>query len=318
MQPPARPAHPDTASVEPSHKRAHAIRRALLTILALNVAVALAKLGYGLRTHSLSMTADGLNSLLDGASNVVGLAGLAVAVRPPDPNHPYGHRRFETLTTLAMAAFMLLALEHILQGVWERWRGGGQVEVTGVSFVVMLATLVINIGVTLWERRAGARLRSTILIADARHTGSDVVVTISVIIGLALVKLGVAAADLVLSLVVAAVIAWAAWTVVREAALALSDAALASIPDIEAAARAAPGVRGVHNVRTRGGEGQTWVDLHIQVAAQLPVERAHAIASDVAARVEERIGEPADVTVHVEPDSPEHLRAARGYTPPTD
>lgn len=296
-------------------ERTRGIQRVLVGVLVLNVTVAIAKLGYGLHTSSLSMTADGLNSLLDGASNVVGLIGLAVAARPPDPNHPYGHRRFETLTSLGIALFMLLALFEIVQGSIDRLRHDVTPEVTAISFAVMLSTLVINIGVTTWERRAATRLSSSILLADSRHTGSDVFVTLSVIAGLIAVRLGLTWADVVLALVVAAVIAWGAWQIVRGAALSLSDEAAASTEQIEQAARSVAGVRGIHNIRTRGGEGIIWVDLHIQVDPAMQVDEAHDIASEVAARIEAELGATADVTVHIEPADPTHLRPERGYNP---
>ncbi len=284
-------------------------------VLVLNVLVAVAKLGYGLYSNSLSMSADGLNSLLDGASNVIGLIGLAIAARPPDPNHPYGHRRFETLTSLAIALFMILALMEILQQSIQRIQTGQHPQVTAISFTVMSLTLVVNIGVTQWERRVGKRLQSSILLADSRHTGSDVFVTISVIVGLVAVKIGLAWADVALALVVAGVIAWGAWTIIREAALALSDVAVAAVEVVQQAAGAVPGVRGVHNIRTRGSEGLIWVDLHIQVDPQMRVDEAHEIASQVAKRVEREIGLPSDVTVHVEPADDAHMGPERNYRP---
>lgn len=295
--------------------RTRSIQRVLLIVLLLNLSVALAKLIYGVISNSLAMTADGVNSLMDAASNVVGLVAIAVASRPPDPNHPYGHRRFETLTSLGIALFMILALQQILQDTWHRWQTGDQPTVTTLSFVVMFATLVVNIFVTVWERRAARRLRSSILLADARHTASDVLVTLSVIAGLIVTRLGYPQADLVIALVVAAVIAWGAWMIIRDAALSLSDVAPVSADVIERATRSVPGVKGVHNVRSRGGEGLIWIDMHIQVDPALRVDRAHEIASAVAAQVERDLGEPADVTVHVEPAYPEHLRPTRGSRP---
>lgn len=296
-------------------QRTRAIQRVLIAVLVLNLAVALAKLAYGLLSNSLSMTADGLNSLMDGASNVIGLFAIAVAARPPDPNHPYGHRRFETLTSLGIAMFMLLALEQILRDTWNHWQTGDQPEVTGISFAIMIATLIVNIGVTIWERRAGKQLRSSILTSDARHTSSDALVSLSVIAGLIVTRLGYPQADLIIALVIAAVIAWGAWSIIRDAALTLSDVAAVPASDIERAARTVPGVEGVHNIRTRDGEGVIWVDLHIQVDPELRVDRAHDIASAVAARVEQELHAPADVTVHIEPADMAHLRPERGHNP---
>lgn len=296
-------------------KRTGEIKRVLVAVLGLNFLVAGGKIAIGLASNSLSMTADGIHSLMDGASNLVGLVGIAAASRPPDPNHPYGHRRFETITSLGIALFLLLAMQQILQGAWNRWQTGDTPEIGPIAFVVMILALCTSIGVTLWERRAGKRLNSSILLADARHTASDVMISLSVIAGLIMVQLGYPSADLVLALVIAGAIAWAAWQIIRDAALSLSDVAVHAPDDIDRAAREIVGVQGVHNIRTRGGEGMTWVDMHIQVDPDMAVDDAHEISSSVAARVEQEVGEPADVTVHIEPATDEHLRPERNYQP---
>lgn len=298
-----------------SSGRTSEIKRILVAILGLNVVVAVSKIGIGLSSNSLSMTADGIHSLMDGASNLVGLIGIAAASRPPDPNHPYGHRRFETITSLGIALFLILALLQILQGAWGRWQAGDTPEITALNFTVMGIAMSISLIVTLWERRAGKRLDSSILTADARHTASDVMISISVIVGFVLVRMGYPIADLVLALFIAGVIAWAAWQIIRDAALSLSDVAVYSADAIDRAARGVAGVQGVHNVRTRGGDGMTWVDMHIQVDPGMAVDDAHEISSNVAERVEQEVGEPADVTVHIEPATPHHLRSERNHRP---
>ncbi|MCX7623415.1 MAG: cation diffusion facilitator family transporter [Thermomicrobium sp.] len=293
--------------------RSRAIRNTLLVVLALNLTVAVAKLIVGIVTGSLAILSDGLNSLFDASANVVGLVGMAVATRPPDPEHPYGHRRFEALTALVIAGAMGLLVVQILQEAWQRLHAGAHPEATPLSFAVMTATLLVNVGVSTWERRRGQELRSPILSADAKHTAADALVSLAVIAGLVAVRLGYPLVDPLLAIGIAGVIGWGAWTIIRDAALTLSDTAVVPVEVIECAVLAVPGVRGVHNVRTRGGDGLVWVDLHIQVDPELSVRAAHDIASTVARAVEDTIGQSADVTVHVEPALPEHLRATRGY-----
>lgn len=297
------------------HERQRRVRFVLLAVLGLNVAVAAAKITFGLAIGSLAMSADGFHSLLDGLSNVVALIGLAVAARPPDPNHPYGHFRFETLTSLGIASFMLLALFGILQGAWSRLQGGGTPDVTTLSFAVMGITLAVNVFVTTWERRSGRALNSSLLIADARHTMTDIFVSLSVIGSLLAVSIGWGWADLAVSAVIAVAIGWGAWSIVRDASLSLSDEAVREADEIEQVVLTVPGVEGTHNIRSRGAEGRVWIDLHIQVDPKLNVDRAHDIASDVARRVEDEFNRPADVTVHIEPATEEHLRHERGYDP---
>ena len=294
-------------------ERRRRVRFVLLAVLGLNFGVAGAKITMGLLIGSLAMSADGFHSLLDGASNIVALIGLAVASRPPDPNHPYGHHRFETLTSLGIASFMLLALFGILQGAWSRLESGGTPEVSALAFVVMAVTLTVNIFVTTWERRAGRELDSSLLLADARHTMSDIFVSLSVVATLVVVWLGAAWADMVVSIGIAAAIGWAAWTIVRDASLSLSDVAVRDSGEIEQAVLSVQGVQGTHNIRSRGADGRVWVDLHIQVDPRMNVEQAHDIASDVARRVEDEFSRPADVTVHVEPATEPHLSHQRGY-----
>ena len=289
------------------------VRFVLLAVLALNLLVALAKLGVGMLAGSLAMISDGLHSLLDSASNVVALVGVSVAARPADSDHPYGHHRFEMLATLAIAGFMLLALAEIADQAWARLAGSGAPDIGLLAVAVMAVTLAINVGVTLWERREAQKLDSPILLADSRHTLSDVLVSLSVLVSFAFIRLGFGLADVLVTLVIAGFIAYGAWQIVREALINLSDSAVENADRIRAAAIGVKGVEGAHAIRSRGDGTRTWVDLHIQVKPTLTVDKGHDIASEVAEAVEHRLGRPADVTVHIEPATTHHLNDIRDY-----
>ena len=284
-------------------------RFVLMVVLALNLAVAAAKLGYGYISGSIAMTADGFQSLLDAVANVVGIAGIAVAARPPDREHHFGHERYETLASMAIGALMAVGVVEIARAALERWQSGQPPNVTALSFTVMLATMTINGGVTIWERRAARWLRSDLLLADARHTGSDVLVSAGVMLGLAGERFGLAGADAAVSLVVAAAIAWTAWGILRDASLVLTDAAT----DVDsrallAAILAAPGVITAHNLRVRSSGGRSWVEVHVTVDPRLTVIRAHELATGVEEAIQEEIGPDAEAIIHVEPAEPPHTR----------
>ncbi|HDK82412.1 MAG TPA: cation diffusion facilitator family transporter, partial [Nitrospirae bacterium] len=85
------------------------IRRVLLYTLVLNITVAAVKTGYGYTINSVSMLSDGFHSFFDGTSNIIGLVGIWIASRPPDSTHPYGHRKFETLSTIGIAVLIFAA-----------------------------------------------------------------------------------------------------------------------------------------------------------------------------------------------------------------
>jgi len=282
--------------------RLRRIRRVLWCVLGLNVAVAIAKIVWGYVSGSIAMQADGYHSLFDGASNVVGLIGLGMAARPADRGHPYGHGKYETYASAAIGAMLALAAYTVGFSAIERLAtGGAPPRVDAVSFGVMFVTLAINIGVTAYERRVGKRLGSDILIADAKHTGSDVLVSLGVIGGLVAVRLGYPIADPLIALAVAGAIAYAAWGIFRQAGVTLSDAARISPNLISEAACEVPGALGCHDVRTRGSRAEVYVDMHVQVAPEMTVEEGHAVAESVERAICRRFPEVVDVIVHLEP-----------------
>jgi cation diffusion facilitator family transporter len=289
--------------------RGNQIRNILSVVLALNLAVAGAKLGYGFLSGSVAMSADGFNSLLDGFANVVGIVGIAVAARPPDREHHFGHERYETLASMAIGALMAVGVIEIVQSAIGRWQSGETPQVTWVSFGVMLGAMAVNSGVTVWERRAAVRLRSDLLEADARHTGSDVLVSAAVILGLIGERIGLQGADAVVSLIVAGMVALAAWGILREASLVLTDAAT----DIEprallAAILAAPGAITAHNLRVRSSGGRNWVEVHVTVDPDLTIKQAHEVATGVEGAIRNEVGAETQAIVHVEPAEPPHTR----------
>ena len=296
------------ASREPA-SRDKQIRRILSLVLALNLLVALAKLGYGYISGSVAMSADGFHSLLDAFANVVGIVGISVAARPPDREHHFGHGRYETLASMAIGALMAVGVFEIVQSAIGRWRAGEAPEVTRLSFAVMLGTMAINAGVTIWERRGARRLRSDLLEADARHTGSDVLVSAAVILGLIGERMGLRGADAAVSLVVAAMVAWTAWGILREASLVLTDAATDIEPKVLLAAiLAAPGIITAHNLRVRSSGARNWVEVHVTVDPDLTVKQAHDVANGVEEAIRGEVGPDTEVIVHVEPAEPPHTR----------
>ena len=283
--------------------RMRSIRRVLWAILFLNLAVAAAKYFYGLASGSASMQADGIHSVFDSAGNVVGLVGIALAARPADEGHPYGHAKFETYASLVIGVLLLLAAFEVGSGAVGRLATGTfTASVTPASFVVMVGTLCVNVGVTLYERRAAKRLRSEILAADASHTLSDALVSVGVIVGLALVSLGFPATDPVMALVVTAAILVTAFDVFKHALATLSDKARIPEEDLRATALEVEGVRDVHRIRTRGTEGEVYADLHVLVAPEMTVGKAHRLADAVEAAVQRRFPNVIEVLVHIEPD----------------
>jgi cation diffusion facilitator family transporter len=277
------------------------VRRILIIIFVLNVAVALAKGIYGLLTNSLSMTADGLHSLFDGSSNIIGIVGIAMASRPPDKEHPYGHSKFETFASLGIVILLAASCIQILGASINRFFNPSMPEITILSFAIMGATLAVNIGVSAYEYIIGKRLGSSILVADSMHTRSDIYASIGVIIGFLAVRMGYPLADPIIAVLITGLIVLTGLEIIKDSSAVLLDKALIEESFIRRLAESVEGVCSCHRVRTRGPLGDMYIDLHIGVDSSLSIDEAHKIGIAVEEKIKSSIEGVKDVVVHLEP-----------------
>lgn len=303
--------------------RARGIARVLWQILALNLIVAAAKAAWGIISGSTAMLADGIHSFTDGSGNIVALIAMQAAKKPPDDDHPYGHHKYESFASAAIGLMLCFAAFRVVSGsatalmAFARTGVHPRVEVTATSFAVMIVTLAINLFVVWFETRRGRELGSDVLQADARHTLSDVWVTLGVLVSLALVKYGVPIADPIVGLFVAFAIVWAALEVFKGAHTTFSDQQRLDPADVLGKVMTFPGVRGCHNIRSRGTGAIIHMDMSILVDPAMTVERGHAIARDLEAWLCGQYQGLADVVIHVEPDDEDQRSRSRLQTAST-
>ena len=275
------------------------IRWVLIVTMLLNFVATGVKLAAGIATGALSILADSLDSLFDGLSNVVGLAGLYAAAKPPDAEHPYGHRKFETIAALSIAFLLFLSCYQLLVSAWERLGSPFKPDVNVWTAGAMLLSMVVQAATSWYELRAGRRLKSEILVADALHTRASILVSGSVLVGLVLVRLGFPQADPILAAFVAVVIAKIGIDILRETLPVLVDRAALDPNDIAKVVSSVKGVESFHRVRSRGAEGSAAVDLHLRVSPHKTIREADAIANEVRRRLLD-LDSINDVTIHLE------------------
>lgn len=281
--------------------RASSVRRVLLGILVANLAVVAAKLAIGVVSGSLAVLSSALDSGVDALNNVLALAVVAIAAKAPDEDHPYGHRKFETLGALAIVGFLAITcFELVRGGVSHLAAGAHAVRVTDAQVAILVATLAVNAAVAWYERRRGRALASEILTADAAHTRADVFITLSVVIGVLLARRGWTWLDPLLAIVVALVIVRISWGILSGAVPVLVDQQAVPAGAVARAAAEVPGVRRAYGIRSRGGAALRYAELTIAVDGAITVEAAHAIADEVERRLMHDVGLH-EVTVHVEP-----------------
>lgn len=284
-------------------QRQSSIKNVLYITLGLNLLVLETKFSLGLATGSLSLLADALHSFSDSASNILGLIAMRLANPQPDWDHPYGHSKFESLGALGIAGFLIVAGVEILGSAVKRLFFSGDsesIQVSNLSLIMMIAVLMINIGISVYEAQRGKALNSKLLQADARHTLGDVWVTIVLLAGMWGIRLGWTWLDVVLAFLVAGLVFWSAWEVIRDNIPFLSDRVAISAREIMEIVMDVYGVLNCHSITSRGVIGQEiLIEMHLVVAPR-EIDAAYAIVTAVEQKLKERYGS-VRATIQLEP-----------------
>lgn len=277
------------------------IRKVLLITLCLNLLVSFAKIIYGLKVNSLAIYSDGFHSLFDGVNNIGGIIGIYLASRPPDREHPYGHRKYETIFAVFIGVLMGFTSLEILKGAYESLIKTKRPELDEKAFIILLFTIIINIFVFTYERKRGKQLKSEFLIADSSHTKIDIFITSGIILAIIFIKSGFYILDSFAGLIIGVLVAREAFIILKESTDILIDKALLDSSEIERLVTTCNDVQACEDIRTRGTAGQIFVDLKILVDSSISVKEGHDIAERVEAIIKKEFPDVVDVVVHIEP-----------------
>ncbi|HBF4559748.1 cation diffusion facilitator family transporter [Clostridioides difficile] len=278
------------------------VKQVLWIILFANFAVALLKIIIGNQIKSYSMTADGFHSLSDGASNIVGLIGIFFASKPKDKNHPYGHKKFEIITSLFISGMLFIIAIKIILSAVLRIANPVVPAITIESLIALIITLFINIFVCMYEYRIGTKLNSYVLISDSLHTRSDIFVSLGVLVTLVGVKLGFPVIiESIVPIIISAFIIYSAYGIFRPSIGILVDRVAVDEDYIKEIVFEFNEVRDVHNIRSRGSKSSIYIDMHVMVDPFISVEQSHDLTHKIEKQIQEEINENAQVIVHIEP-----------------
>jgi cation diffusion facilitator family transporter len=281
-----------------------AVARVLGIALITNVALAVAKIAGGRLCHSFALEADGWHSIGDGLTSAIALAGLVMSRRPADAKHPYGHRKFEVLAACAIGLLLLGLSAQVLREAFEH----AFVEKTHAPVVdmtivaVLAATFAVNLTLSIYEARAGVRLGSPLLASDAKHVRADCYVTGGILVSALATRHGWHQADLVAGALVALLIGKAGIDVIASNLCYLTDGALVDPRRIEAIVTRVANVRAAHSIRTRGTPGAIFVDLRVELPADLSVSEVDGILRVIEHELRARLDSITDVVIHPQPD----------------
>ncbi len=279
--------------------------RAAALGLAVNAALAAAKLAGGIIAHSYALISDAVHSLTDLLMSMGVLFALWYAQRPPDQEHPYGHTRAEAIAGSNVALLILLTAAGL---AWEVTGGISHIHVVPPAWTLAIAAVnvVVKEALYRYKIRVGQRLGSGILIANAWDHRGDALSSLAVLIGLAAVRLGGPSwgvADPLAALVVILIITVSGLHLFRDSFSELMDAQAGSdlVETVREVAEAVEGVRGIETLWLRKTGLEYLVDIHVEVDASLRIEEGHRIAHRVKNALLERFPAVRDVLVHIEP-----------------
>ena len=279
------------------------MRRAAIASVSVSLFLVAIKAFAYFTSHSIAMLASLADSALDLFTAGLNLFAIREALTPADKEHRFGHGKAEPLAGLAQGAFITAsALFLVIQGV-QRLLNPQPVEHGLAALIVMLVSIVMAVGLILYQLSVVKRTGSLAISADQTHYVGDLATNIGVVIAILLsAELGWLQADPIIALLVAAVMAASAWLVFRQSLDQLMDHELpdAEREKIKAIVRAHPEVISLHDLRTRKAGLYTFIQIHIEVDPAMPLSKAHAV-SDAVERELCAAFDKAEVIIHQDP-----------------
>ncbi len=269
------------------------------------VATILLKSGAALLTGSVGLLSDAAESLVNLVAAVIAVVVLKVSIRPPDDNHPFGHSKAEYFSAVTEGVMIFVAATFIIITAVDRLIHPRMPEQLGIGLLISFVASLINGAVGLFLRRQGAVHHSATLTADGTHLLTDVVTSVAVIVGVALVAVtGWQVLDPIVAILAGINILWAGWGLIHRAVDGLMDISLPQgVHDqlVEVLARYRnPGVIDMHAVRTRRGGAREFMEFHLLVPGDWSVQRGHDLSEEI---IDALVAEVPDirVSVHLEP-----------------
>jgi len=275
--------------------------------IVINIALTVIKVVIGLLSGSLALLADGIHSLSDIATDAVVLLGLRLSSKEPDQHHPYGHGRAETFSS-GLVALILIVVGGAM--IYHATLAIARDEMTTPRIEVLIAAM-FSIAAKEWlyrvTQKAAIRSNSPALYANAWHHRSDAFSSIAVVIGFISLKFGFGHGDQTAAVAVGLMIIFVGVRVIGDCLRELAESAIDTdtVEHIKQIINSDSSIRHWHKLRTRTVGREVFIDLHILVDPELNIAAAHEIAESLENVLDEEISRPVNITVHIEPDTPE-------------
>lgn len=287
-------------------ERSRAAHRSTMVSVVVNILLSSLQLTVGLLAKSQALIADAVHSFSDLIADGIVLWANKYSAKAPDDDHPYGHRRFETAATFAVGVILVLVgAGMVWNGISKLQRPDELAKVGAIALPVALVAIIIKEGLFRYMLRVAKRVKSTMLVANAWHARSDAASSLVVSIGILANLFGVPMADILAAMLVGIMILRMGWRFSIEAFHDLTDRAVDEQTEqkITQLIQDTPGVLGLHDLKTRKMGDMIWVEVDIEMDANLTVKEGHNIAVLARQRVMDALP-VLDVMTHFDPVEP--------------
>ncbi|WP_017352340.1 cation diffusion facilitator family transporter [Clostridium sp. ZBS4] len=276
-------------------------RVSIVTIIG-NVLLSIIKIGIGIIASSKAMIADGVHSLSDVFSTIGVIIGLKLSSKKADKEHPYGHEKFESLTSVFLGIMLLLVSLGIgFSGIKNLVYGN--YSIPGSLAIFAAAISIVSKEAMYWYTlKYAEKINSTSLKADAWHHRSDSFSSIGALIGIIGARMGFPMLDPAIALVISIIIIKVSYDILKQSINQLMDTSVGdnAIKKMNAAIHSIDGVKNIDNLKTRLHANKVYVDVEISVESDISVEEGHKIAMNVHNIIEEN-KDVKHCMVHVNP-----------------
>lgn len=282
-----------------AHEFQRKARNATIIALGVNIFLGLIKITIGLYISSISLIADGFDSMMDIAIGVFAFLAIRVALRPADKSHSFGHEKFESLFSLGISLVIFITGVGIGVNALFRVLNSIALEFSIIGFFVIIISVIGKLAISFYVLRVSKQINSISLRASAINYAIDIISSILVFVAIVGSYFNLGIIDSISALIICLIIFYEAFEIGKEAIEILVDKSPENIDEIVAFANTLDGVRDAHRLRARKIGTSILGDIHILVDPDLSVRDGHEISELVTAKINEKFS--ANIIVHLEP-----------------
>lgn len=267
-----------------------------------NLLLFVLKLTVGILSSSISVMADALNNLSDMGSSIVTILGFRLASKPADPDHPYGHGRFEYISAFIVSGLIIVVGVELMKSSIDKIINPSELHFTWLSVGILVCSVIVKFWMYLFNRKVGKKIESDAVIATAADSRNDALTTTAILLSVVVMMLTEINIDAYIGVLIAIFILWSGFKTAKETLDPLLGQPLPieEAKELEREIMSFDGFLGVHDLMTHNyGVGRSFASVHVEVPCDTDIVKCHEQIDLCEKFVFERTG--VHLTIHMDP-----------------